>query len=252
MKDWFRTFAWRRWGIVTIAFSALFALAWYGHRYASLEALAQHEWELRSAIAQHPWQAFFIGLGVFTLLSLVPGAVGKTVVSGWLFGFWAALAISSIGLTLAALAAFELSRYLLRDWVEDRLGGIIGWINRVLEREGVFYLLVVRLMHAPYTAVNYSAGASRVRPGTLVWTTFAGLFPSNAVHAWLGAQLPTLDELARDGPMRLLEPWLVVAWIVLATLPFVVRWSVRAVRGRPVDRLGDMEHSETGTEDGQT
>ena len=208
----------------------LLLAAGFGQQFGSMDVLVRHEWELRQRIASHPVQAFAAGLTVFTLLSLVPGAVGKTIAVGWLFGFPTALAISSIGLTLAAMMAFSASRFLLRDRVESRLGPIVQWINQKLEQEGAVFLLLARLLHLPYTAINYSAGASRVRPATLAWTTFVGMLPGNVISAWLGATLPTLDTLAREGPSGFLRPWLIAAWTLMVVVGFFIRWAVRSAR----------------------
>ncbi len=197
---------------------------------ASLEELARHEWELRQWISEHGWKAVFVGLVAYTVVSMVPGAVGKTVAAGWLFGFWNATLISTVGLTLSAMTSFGLSRFVLREWVERRLEHFVWRINAALEKEGAFYLLTLRLMHAPFSVINYASGVCRVRAATFFWTTALGLLPSNAVHAWLGAQLPTLDEVAREGVESLLEPWLIACWVALALLPWLGKWAVRRWR----------------------
>lgn len=212
------------------AFTALFTISWFAPRMASLDELARHEWELRQWISENGLRSVIVGLVVYTVVSMVPGAVGKTVATGWLFGFWYATLISTVGLTLSALASFGLSRYVFREWVEHRLQHFVWRINVALEKEGAFYLLTLRLMHAPFSVVNYASGVCRVRVWTFVWTTALGLLPSNAVHAWLGSQLPTLDEVAREGVESLLEPWLIVCWLALALLPWLGKWGVRRWR----------------------
>ena len=218
--------------MIFAAFAGLFAIAWFAPQMASLEELARHEWELRQWISENGWRAIVVGLFAYTLVSMVPGAVGKTVATGWLFGFWYATLISTVGLTLSALASFGLSRYVFREWVEHRLRRFVWRINVALKKEGVFYLLTLRLMHAPFSIVNYASGVCRVRASTFLWTTAVGLLPSNAVHAWLGSQLPTLDEVARDGVETLLKPWLIACWIALALLPWLGKWVARRLQPR--------------------
>ncbi|WP_373504175.1 VTT domain-containing protein, partial [Aestuariivirga sp.] len=45
-----------------------------------------------------------------------------TLAAGALFGFWQGLLIVSFASTIGATLAFLASRYLLRDWVRERLG----------------------------------------------------------------------------------------------------------------------------------
>lgn len=207
-------------------FAAVFlaALAWYLHNYVSLEELAHQESRLRAAIAAHPWRSFAIGFCVYTAIALVPGTGGKAIVYGWLFGFWQAVAIVTVGLALAAMAIFLLSRYLVRESIERRFPGFIASVNGHLDKDGPFYLVTLRLIHAPYSIVNPVIGASRVRPWTFLWTTVVGLLPPNTLWAYVGIRLPSLRELADRGAVSFVDPPLIGALVLCATLPFLFRW----------------------------
>ena len=93
--------------VLLVSVGFLVALGWYVNNYASLDVLIEQEQIVRDAIADHPLQSFFIGFGVYLVLSLVPGTGGKGVIYGWLFGFWQAVTIVSVGLTIAAMLIFK-------------------------------------------------------------------------------------------------------------------------------------------------
>src|SRR5690606_7944797 len=98
--------------------------------------------------------AFFAVYVVVTGLSL-PGAALLTLVGGALFGLVWGTVLVSFASSLGASAAFLLSRYLLRDWVEARFGRHLVGIHRGMEREGSFYLFTLRLIPAiPFFAIN--------------------------------------------------------------------------------------------------
>ena len=101
--------------VFAIAAILLTALAWYVKNYVSLEKLADQESRFRAYISLNPWHSFAVGFGIYMGLALIPGTGGKAIVYGWLFGFWQAVTIVSVGLTLAAMAIFSLSRYLFRE-----------------------------------------------------------------------------------------------------------------------------------------
>lgn len=233
--------------VFSIAAIILAALAWYVNNYVSLEDLADQESRLRAYISGNPWGSFLMGFGAYLGLALVPGTGGKAIVYGWLFGFWQAVTIVSVGLTLAAMATFSLSRYLFRESIERRYTSFLAVMNRHLEKEGAFYLLTLRMAHAPYSIVNPVSGASRVRTWTFVWTTAVGLIPANAIWVYVGMHLPSLHELASSGPGSFINLPLIVALLACATLPLLIRWLVRhfgipATGNRVLDATNHKPH----------
>ena len=214
--------------IVGAGFVALLGIAGFLLReHTSLDALVQRETQLRDTITAHPIQSWLIGFGVYFLASLVPLTGGKSAVFGWLFGFLPAVIMIDGALTLAALVTFLVSRYLIRDAVESRFAVHVERLNHHLERDGPFYLLSLRMAHAPYTFINYVSGALRVPTRTFWWTTQLGLLPGTMVFAFAGSRLPTLRELTEHGAMRLLDPWLLVALVLTGVLPVVIRVVLR-------------------------
>jgi uncharacterized membrane protein YdjX (TVP38/TMEM64 family) len=213
--------------IFALAAILLALLGWYVKHYVSLDELAAQESRFRAAIALHPWRSFVVGFGIYTGLALVPGTGGKAIVYGWLFGFWQAVTIVTVGLTLAAMAIFALSRYLLRETIERRYTTFLALMNKHIEKEGAFYLLTLRMAHAPFSIVNPVSGASRVRTWTFFWTTAAGLLPANAIWVYVGIRMPSLHELANSGPGSYIDLPLIGALVACATLPLLVRWLVR-------------------------
>ena len=210
--------------ILAIAAILLARLAWYVNSHISLEELAVQESRIRGYIALNPWLSFLVGFGIYALLSLVPGTGGKGIVYGWFFGFWQAVIIVSIGLTLAAMAIFALSRYLFRESIERRYTNPVALMNKHLAREGAFYLLALRMAHAPYSIVNPISGASRVPALTFCWTTAIGLLPANSIWVYVGTRLPSLRDLASSGPGAFIDLPLILAMVGCAALAPLVRW----------------------------
>ena len=212
--------------VFAIAAILLATLAWYVRNYASLEEMAAQESRIRDYISLNPWRSFVVGFGIYSGLALVPGTGGKAMVYGWLFGFWQAMTIVTVGLTLAAMAIFSLSRYLFQESIESRYPVFLSLMNKHIEKEGAFYLLTLRMAHAPYSIVNPVSGASRVRTWTFFWTTVVGLLPANAIWIYVGIRLPSLRELASSGPGAFMDLPLIGALVACATLPLLIRWLV--------------------------
>lgn len=214
--------------LIVFALAAIFltTLAWYLQNNVSLEELANRESRLRDAIAANPWRSFIIGFCVYTVVALVPGTGGKAIIYGWLFGFWRAVAIVTVGLAISAMVIFLLSRYLFRESIEHRFPGFLAKVNGNLEKNGAFYLVTLRMIHAPYSIVNPVIGASRVGAWTFLWTTVVGLLLPNALWAYVGILLPSLRELADHGVNSFIDAPLVAALILCGALPILIRWLV--------------------------
>ena len=203
-------------------------MAWYLTReYLALERLIEAERQLRGFIETYPWRAFALGFGAYVVVSVFPGTSGKSVVVGWFFGFWQALLMVTVALTIAGVFGFSVARYLLRRALRDRFRLPLERFDRAVQREGIFYLLTVRLLHVPFTLVNYASGVSKVRLWTFAWTTLLGLVPSTMVFVGLGAGLPSLNELRDEGVTRLANPAVVAALVAMGVIPWVVRWAAR-------------------------
>ncbi len=204
--------------------------AWYGMQsYLTLDRLIESERQLRGFIETDPWRAFALGFGAYVVVSLFPGTSGKSVVVGWFFGFWPALVMVTVALTIAGVFGFSVARYLLADALRDRFRLRLERFDRAVQRDGVFYLLTARMLHVPFTLVNYASGASQLQLGTFAWTTLVGLVPSTMVFVGVGAGLPSLNELRDQGASSLVSPALIAALAAMGVIPWLIRWTVRTL-----------------------
>lgn len=201
-------------------------------RYGQLETIADYELQLRGRVERFPLISFAIGLLLYTLLSLVPGTTGKSFVFGWIFGFWPALVQANVGLTIAAVITFLLSRYVFRDVIQSKFGYYVMRFNKALEREGGYVVISLRMLHAPFSFVNYTLGTTSITTKTFWWSTQIGLLPGNVVFVLAGAQLPTLRELLTQGAPAIITPPFVAACVLMAVFPWVIRAIVNRVRRR--------------------
>ncbi len=195
--------------------------------FGALETLIAQESALRQLVANWPVASFAVGFCLYLLASLVPGTTGKAVVYGWLFGFWTGLVIVSLALALAAVIVCLVVRVLMQDMVQRRFETWIVRLNEGLARDGAVYLVLLRLMQAPYSLTNYAAAATSVRLRTLGWTTLLGMLPSNIAFVLAGTQIPTLQTVVDDGLWSLIDVRLFAALSLLVLAPLAARWLVR-------------------------
>jgi uncharacterized membrane protein YdjX (TVP38/TMEM64 family) len=233
---------WHRWGKpgIVLALLVLFVLALWqmGDPHQVLARKPEREAALRQFQDDHPvlmFAAAFLLYVAVTGLSL-PGATPLSLVYGWYFGFPAAVVLVSFASTTGATIAFLISRYLLRDAVRNRFGGFLRKVDRELERDGVYYLLMLRLVVGlPYFVVNLVMGLTPMRIWTYWWVSQLGMLPATAVYCYAGSVVPDLATLAERGLQEILTWQLALALTLLGIFPLVVRLLVtrwRAGRGQ--------------------
>lgn len=167
---------------------------------------------------------------VVTALSL-PGAAIMTLAGGALFGFVIGLVAVSFASTIGASLAFLASRYLLREWVEKKLGDRLQSVHDGIEREGAFYLFSLRLIPVfPFWIINLLLGLTRMRLPTFFWVSQVGMLAGTMVFVNAGRELGKLDSLS-----GILSPGLIASFVALGLFPLAVKktmsWYRRRYRG---------------------
>ncbi len=117
--------------LVLIAALLAAALAYYSldlGRFLSLEYFKQQQAAIETWRAAQPAKAgliYFLAYVAVTGLSL-PGAAVMTLAGGAIFGLLWGTVMVSFASTAGATLAFLASRFLLRDWVQERFGDAAG------------------------------------------------------------------------------------------------------------------------------
>ncbi len=192
----------------------------------SFQRLAEHDAAIRSWCRLHPvisYSIVFVGYTAATGAS-IPAAAGMTVAAGWIFGFWPAFLLTSFASTAGASAAFLVSRRLLRERVRIRFADRLKEIEAALEREGAWYLFLLRLVPLlPFFVINIVMGLTPIRFRTFWWVSQLGMLPGTALFVAAGASMPTLRVLAEQGVSGIIN-FQVLGWFtLLGLMPIVAR-----------------------------
>jgi pyruvate/2-oxoglutarate dehydrogenase complex dihydrolipoamide dehydrogenase (E3) component/uncharacterized membrane protein YdjX (TVP38/TMEM64 family) len=216
--------------VVVLAIAAFFALG--GQRYLSFEHLKSQQAAAQGWYEARPLATAlgFFGLYVAVTGLSLPGAALLTLVAGAIFGLaWGTL-IVSFASTLGATAAFIASRFVLRDWVQQRYARQLQGINEGLARDGAFYLFTLRLIPAvPFFVINLAMGLTRMHPWTFYWVSQVGMLAGTLVFVAAGRQLGAIQT-----PAGLLSPELIGLFALIGVFPLLAKKAVDRVRARRV------------------
>ncbi|MDP2761899.1 MAG: FAD-dependent oxidoreductase [Sideroxyarcus sp.] len=221
-------------GILLLAIAAL-ALLFFAfdlQRYLTLETLQAKREAFAALKAQSPWlvtAVAFVGYVLVTALSL-PGALVMTLALAALFGLlWGTLLVSFAS-TIGATLAFLVSRYLLRDTVQQRFGDKLKAINNGVAKEGALYLFALRLVPLfPFFLINLLLGLTPMRARTFYWVSQLGMLPGTLVFVNAGTQLAQLHSLS-----DILSPGLLFSFVLLGVFPLLAKKIITWLQRRRV------------------
>jgi len=217
---------WRQ--VLLIAAIALVLALFFGlglHRQLTLEGLQQAHGALLERRAQSPLLvagAYMVIYVVVTALSL-PGAAVLTLAGGAIFGLRLGTLLVSFASSLGALLAFLVARTLLRDLVRRRFGRQLAPIEAGVARDGVLYLLSLRLAPVfPFFLVNLLMALTPMRAVSFYLTSQLGMLPGTLVYVNAGTQLAQLRGLG-----GILSPPLLGSLLLLALFPWLAKAATR-------------------------
>jgi pyruvate/2-oxoglutarate dehydrogenase complex dihydrolipoamide dehydrogenase (E3) component/uncharacterized membrane protein YdjX (TVP38/TMEM64 family) len=222
----------RRLLIVVLAVLCL----WAAYRYLdvsdwlSLEQLKSSRQTLSALYEGRPiaTSITFFALYVTAAALSVPGASMLTLAAGAIFGFSTGLFLVSFASSIGALFAFWMSRYLLRDLVSRRFGRFLKTVNEGLKKDGVHYLLTVRLVPVfPFWLVNLLMGLTSIRAWRFYIVSQIGMIAATAVYVYAGTQIAAINNIS-----DILSIELLISFLLLGLFPWLAKWTVLTLKKR--------------------
>jgi len=193
-------------------------------QYLSLDSLKSHQVSLHEYYLGHPG----LVIGLFALIYIVttalslPGATVLTLAGGAIFGLGVGVVIVSFASTIGATLAFLASRFLFRDFVQNKFKDKIESINRGIKKEGAFYLFTLRLVPVfPFFLINLVMGLTPIRTLTYFFVSQIGMLPGTVVYVNAGTELAQIDSF-----QGILSPGLLLSFALIGVLPLVSKWTI--------------------------
>jgi uncharacterized membrane protein YdjX (TVP38/TMEM64 family) len=177
---------------------------------------------------------YFIVYVLTTSLSL-PGASPLGIAGGALFGFWTATIVVSFASSIGATIACFVSRFLLRDWIQNRFSDKISKVNEGIEKEGAFYLFTMRLIPVfPFWMINLVMGLTKMSLFKFYWVSQIGMLAGTMVYVNAGKELAKIESIK-----GILSPSLIISFALIGIFPIMVKKLIALYRSRMRKALGD-------------
>lgn len=201
-------------------------------QYFTLEQAKAQQVALQDTIAQQPILSstvYFVLYVVVTALSL-PGAAIMTLLGAALFGFWWSLLLVSFASTIGATLAFLFSRFILRDWVQNKFGHRLAPINAGIAKDGPIYLFTLRLIPVfPFFVVNLLMGLTPISTRMFYLVSQVGMLAGTMVYINAGTQLGEIDSLS-----GIISAPVLISLALLGVFPLVAKFVMNMINQRRV------------------
>jgi len=218
--------------VVVIAISAFFLLDL--HQYFSFDYIQQQKSHLDKLILQKPVISTLMFFSIYVLMAglSLPGAAIMTLAAGAFFGVLWGTILVSFASTIGATLAFLISRFLFRDYIQQRFRRQMQVINKGMEREGAFYLFTLRLIPVfPFFVINLVMGLTKIRGWTFFWVSQLGMLTGTIVYVNAGTQLSRLESV-----QGILSPPLLFSFVLLGFFPLLAKKIIETVKRHKVLR----------------
>lgn len=195
-----------------------------GANELSLEFIASHRAEIEAIVENNFLLAGLVYTGTYVLLLGLgmPFGALMSVIGGFFFGLYSGMAVVMISAMLAASLTYWMGRRLLYGFLKRRYERRVSAIEREVQKEGVYYLLAMRLSSVlPFFWINLLFGASGIGWFSYLWPTFIGLIPGTLVYLNLGRSLSNLESIEGLFKVEIAISFLLLG--LIAILPVVVR-----------------------------
>ncbi|TVQ37023.1 MAG: TVP38/TMEM64 family protein [Spirochaetaceae bacterium] len=174
----------------------------------------------------------YVLIYILICVLLIPGSI-LTLGAGAVFGVVRGSIYTSVGSTLGATIAFLVGRFLLRDWVRQRVESSprLVAVDEAVGREGAKIVFLLRMSPlVPFSISNYVYGLTRVKTSSYVLASWAGMIPGTVMYVYIGSLARRLAELGAAGRSTTPMEWALYVFGLIATIVATARVTVVAKR----------------------
>lgn len=223
--------------LVLLVATVVVAFMFDVQQYLSLDYIKQQQAALEEFYQNKPFLVMTLYFVIYIIMAALalPVAI-VSMLAGALFGFWKGLVIVSFASTIGATLLFLLTRYIFRDFVQQKIGDRMNAINQGLERDGVFYIFGLRLVVLfPFAVVNAALALTNVKATTFYWASQLGMLAGTAVFINAGTQLAQIES-ASD----ILSPSIIASFALLGIFPIIAKYALRNFQNRNKQQQGEL------------
>lgn len=162
----------------------------------------------------------FVLLYIAATICLIPGSI-LTLGAGAVFGVVGGSFYVLLGAIVGETCAFLLGRYLVRDWVSQKIAQskTFTTLNQAINREGLKIILLTRLSPIfPFSLLNYAFGVTGISLKDYFLGSI-GMIPMTITYVYLGSLASDLANISEVSQLAYPQlQWGIKIFGLLATI----------------------------------
>ncbi len=169
--------------------------------------------------------SFFILYILFSGLSFPFVPTILTIAAGAMFGVIEGVIIVSFASTIGACVCFLLSRYLLKEFINDKFQKTKTIIDNKFSVNGIYYLLSLRLIPTiSFVLINLIMGVLPISLFKFYYISQLGMLPATVIYVNAGSEISKVNNIN-----DVMSFTLIVSFILVATLPLLIKFAINYV-----------------------
>ena len=169
--------------------------------------------------------SFFILYILFSGLSFPFVPTILTIAAGAMFGVIEGVIIVSFASTIGACVCFLLSRYLLKEFINDKFQKTKIIIDNKFSVNGIYYLLSLRLIPTiSFVLINLIMGVLPISLFRFYYISQLGMLPATVIYVNAGSEISKVNHIN-----DVMSFTLIVSFILVATLPLLIKFAINYV-----------------------
>ena len=169
--------------------------------------------------------SFFILYILFSGLSFPFVPTILTIAAGAMFGVIEGVIIVSFASTIGACVCFLLSRYLLKEFINDKFQKTKIIIDNKFSVNGIYYLLSLRLIPTiSFVLINLIMGVLPISLFRFYYISQLGMLPATVIYVNAGSEISKVKNIN-----DVMSFTLIVSFILVATLPLLIKFVINYV-----------------------
>ena len=197
-------------------------------QYLSFETIKEQHEKLNLLIESNFIFYFILFFFIYIIVTAfaLPFAAIKTVLAGALFGLIPGVILTSFASSIGSTLCFLMSRFVLRDFVQNKYSKYLDKINKGIKEDGIYYLFFLRLSPIfPFFIINLVFGLTKMKTMTFYIISQIGMLIGTIVFVNAGVQLSKISSMS-----DILSFNLILSFILIGLVPLIIKKLIQIIK----------------------
>jgi uncharacterized membrane protein YdjX (TVP38/TMEM64 family) len=197
-------------------------------QYLSFETIKEQHEKLNLLIESNFIFYFILFFFIYIIVTAfaLPFAAIKTVLAGALFGLIPGVILTSFASSIGSTLCFLMSRFVLRDFVQNKYSKYLDKINKGIKEDGIYYLFFLRLSPIfPFFIINLVFGLTKMKTMTFYIISQIGMLIGTVVFVNAGVQLSKISSMS-----DILSFNLILSFILIGLVPLIIKKLIQIIK----------------------